>query len=56
MTVSGSKQSGSTWHFSCGLGKVDVVNDAIKAVEPCTDLADTAQIRSIMTYHFSVLH
>jgi hypothetical protein len=24
-----------------GLGKVDVVNDNIKAVEPCSDLLDT---------------
>ncbi|KAL7528606.1 hypothetical protein ACHAWF_002627 [Thalassiosira exigua] len=48
-------QGRKTFHFACGLGKVDVENDIIHAAEPCTDATDTAQIRALVTIHFSAL-
>ncbi|KAL7543573.1 hypothetical protein ACHAXR_012898 [Thalassiosira sp. AJA248-18] len=49
------KQSRKTFHFACGLGKVEVENDEIKAAQPCTDMTDTAQIRALVTVHFDAL-
>merc|ERR1719401_51877 len=46
-------QSRKTWHFACGLEKVQAYNDGINAVEPCWDITDTAQIRAIVTVHFN---
>jgi len=51
----GGMQGRSTFHFSCGLGKVNVGNDNINAAEPCTDLTDTAEIRALVTVHFDAL-
>lgn len=48
----GGMQGRKTFHFSCGLGKVNVENDIITAAEPCTDLTDTAEIRALITVHF----
>jgi hypothetical protein len=50
-----SRQGRKTWHFACGLGKVNVESDNIIAVEPCTDMIDTAQIRALITVHFDAL-
>ena len=51
----GGIQGRNTFHFACGLGKVNVVNDKINAAEPCTDETDTAQIRALITIHFDAL-
>ena len=48
-------QSRRTFHFACGLGKVEFWNDNINAAEPCTDVTDTAQIRALITVHFDAL-
>lgn len=37
----GNSQGRKSFHFACGLGRVDHFNDNIKAVEPCSDLSDT---------------
>ena len=50
-----TRQSTYTWHFACGLGKVTVHSDTIMAFEPCTDQADTAFIRALITVHFDAL-
>jgi hypothetical protein len=50
-----SRQGRKTWHFACGLGKVNLESDNINAVEPCTDVIDTAQIRALITVHFDAL-
>lgn len=39
----GNSQGRQTFHFACGLGRVDALNDNIKAVEPCSDLSDTGK-------------
>jgi hypothetical protein len=41
--------------YACGLGKVDVENDNILAVKPCTDLTDTAHVRALITVHLDAL-
>ena len=46
------KQSKKTWHYACGLGRSQVRNDVVMAIEPCTDESDTAYIRAITTMHF----
>jgi len=51
----GGMQGRKTWHYTCGLGRVDVENDSITAAEPCTDTTDTAQIRAFLTVHFDAL-
>jgi hypothetical protein len=48
----GRIQSRKTWHYACGLSRVEVRNDVIMSIEPCTDEADTAYIRAITTLHF----
>mmetsp|Transcript_25742 Transcript_25742/g.38378 ORF Transcript_25742/g.38378 Transcript_25742/m.38378 type:complete len:120 (+) Transcript_25742:137-496(+) len=48
----GGKQSRKTWHYACGLGRIQVRNDVVMAIEQCTDEADTAYIRAISTLHF----
>jgi len=48
-------QGRRTFHFACGLGRVDVENDNINAAEPCTDVVDTAQVRAFITVHFDAL-
>jgi hypothetical protein len=48
----GRIQSRKTWHYACGLGRIQVRNDVIMSIEPCTDEADTAYIRAITTLHF----
>ena len=49
---SDDKQGEKTYHFACGLGRVNEINDQINAVEPCTDQTDTLQIRALVTLHF----
>lgn len=56
MYPQGNSQGRKTFHFACGLGRVSVVNDNIKAVEPCNDLSDTAHIRALITLHFEALY
>jgi len=48
-------QGRMTFHYACGLGRVDAGNDNINAAEPCTDVVDTAQIRAFITVHFNAL-
>lgn len=50
-----SMQGRKSFHFACSLGKATVENDLINAVEPCTDLTDTAQIRALITVHLDAL-
>ena len=50
-----SMQGRKSFHFACSMGKVNVENDRINAVEPCTDIVDTAQIRALITVHFDAL-
>ena len=45
-------QTRKTWHYACGLGRMQVRNDVVQAIELCTDEADTAFIRAITTVHF----
>lgn len=45
-------QARATFHFACGLGRVNVVNDKIGAAEPCTDRQDYSQIRALTTVLF----
>ena len=45
-------QGRATFHFACGLGRVNVVNDIIEAAEPCTDRQDYSQIRALTTVLF----
>lgn len=51
----GGKQGLKTFHYTCGLGKLDVTNDNINAAEPCTDLIDTVDIRALITVHYDAL-
>jgi hypothetical protein len=53
--VQQTMQGRKSFHFACGLGKIKVENDNIRAVEPCTDFIDTAQIRALITIHFNAL-
>jgi hypothetical protein len=41
-----------TFHFACGLSQVNVKNDQIAALEPCTDVVDTTFIRALTTVLF----
>jgi hypothetical protein len=52
---SDGNQGGRTYHFACGVGRVNEVNDQILAVEECTDQTDTLQMRAIVTLHFAAL-
>lgn len=48
----GGMQSRKTWHYACGLGRIQVKNDVVQSIEMCTDEADTSYIRAITTLHF----
>ncbi len=48
----GEMQSRKTFHYACGLGRIQVRSDVIQSIEMCTDEADTAYIRAITTLHF----
>lgn len=50
-----SKQGRATFHFACGLGKKVFESDTITATEPCTDLADTSQIKALITVLYDAL-
>lgn len=52
MNTNDGLQGRKTFHFACGLGRVDAENDNINAAEPCTDVVDTAQVRAFITVHF----
>ncbi|KAL3806964.1 hypothetical protein ACHAXA_011381 [Cyclostephanos tholiformis] len=41
--------------YACGLGKVNVENDNIIAIKPCTDLTDAAHVRALITVHLDAL-
>jgi hypothetical protein len=53
--VQQTMQGRKSFHFACGLGKIKVENDNIRAAEPCTDFIDTAQIRALITIHYNAL-
>ena len=55
LEVQQTMQGRKSFHFACGLGKIKVENDNIRAAEPCTDFIDTAQIRALITIHFNAL-